>query len=140
MKSSTSILFILVISGLVSCSLFQGKPINDAKIISDSAYINDPMIYDNGFFISLSEFAQTIELDKLCTPIRIYFSFTIDTAGNISNPSILPAIFDNNTCTIDSMYLKNLEEKFLISMPLWKPANFNDSTTEIRYSIPVIFR
>ncbi len=132
-------LCVLVILGFTSCSLFHEKTIKNTKAINDTAYINYPMNADTRFFMSMTEFVHTIELEKLCDPVRIFIGFSVDTAGKISNADFIPCIFENDDCSIDSAYLEKLQVEFETSMPVWKPEINNDSITKTRYIIPVIF-
>lgn len=133
------VLFILLILGFVSCGLLKNETMNNTKSDNNIQNSNYPNSTDIRFSTSLSEFVQTIDLGKLCNPVKLYIIFTVDTAGKMSDSDIIPGYFDQNVCKVDSIYIDELKVEFEKSMPIWKPTIKNDTITKIRYSIPVTF-
>lgn len=91
------------------------------------------------FFYSLSGFVQTLKTGKLCSPVRLFIIFSVDSTGKVYDSDFKPSVLSDADCEPDSAYLEKIKLKFESQMPNWKPDAFNDSIRMIRYSIPVTF-
>ncbi|MEO9802516.1 MAG: hypothetical protein ABJF04_04675 [Reichenbachiella sp.] len=134
-----SLLILLFISTLVSCVSTKDQKTDPNLTNNNASHSLNKDISDLTFSTSLSEFIQTMELKKLCNPVKLHVIFSVDTIGKISDPDFRPTQYDQDDCEIDTVYLEKLKVEFEKSMPLWKLTNMSDTTTKARYSIPVTF-
>jgi hypothetical protein len=136
-KMKQIILFIIVI-GFVSCGSLKIDTRNKTKYNNESSN-DDPNRADINFGSSLGDFMQTIDLSKLCYPVKLYVVFTVDTTGKIIDPDFKPDYITETDCSIDTNYIDSLKKEFENYMPIWKPIVVNDTVKEVRMSIPVTF-
>ncbi len=137
--SMEQILFLLLICGFVSCGTLNRKTKNKLKSNNDSLHSDFPNNTDIRYSTSLSEFVQTIELAKLCDPVKLYIIFTIDTTGKITDPDFKIDFYNKDECILDSIYIDKLKVELVKHMPLLKPMVVNDTIKKVRLSIPVTF-
>lgn len=124
--------FIISVLGiLASCSTAKQKTIIN---ISD----NDSRININ-YSESIMSYVNTIDLNKLCDPVKLFVLFSVDSTGRIYDSEFKSTILSDKNCTPDSIYLNSIKIQFENQMPLLKVKPFNDSIEMIRYSIPITF-
>jgi len=73
------LLIISVLELLTSCSTSKHK---HSSIVheSDSDSLSNT---DTDFSVSLVKFIETVDLDKLCYPVKLYVIFSVDSTGKI---------------------------------------------------------
>ena len=127
------LLIISVLGLLTSCSTTK-----KSTVVKESG--SDSLSNANiDFSVSLGKYVQTVDLNKLCNPVRLYVMFSVDSTGKISDSEFKPTVLSDKNCIPDSVYMNNMKIQFENQMPLWKPKVFNDSIKIVRYSIPVTF-
>lgn len=127
------LLIISVLGLLTSCSTTKKST---TAYESDSDSLSNT---DTDFSVSLVKFIETVDLDKLCYPVKLYVIFSVDSTGKIYDSDFNPTILADENCKPDTVYINTMKTKFENQMPLWQPKVLNDSTKMVRYSIPVTF-
>ena len=117
---------------LLSCSTTKSSVQNESNI-------NELNKSNIDFSYSLAKFVESIELEKLCYPVRLHVIFAVDSAGKLYDSDFKPSIFTEKECNPDTAYINTMKINFENQMPYWKPAVLNDSIKMVRCSIPVTF-
>lgn len=127
------LIFIPVLGLLTSCATTK----QSGKV---QEYDSDSLSRTNiDFSVSLGRFVETIDLNKLCHPVRLYVIFSVGNTGKIYDSDFKPTMFSDKNCIPDTVYMNEMKMKFENQMPLWKLEVLNDSIKAIRCSIPVTF-
>jgi len=124
---------ILVLELLSSCSTTrQSSVVNEY----DSDSFNNTNI---DLSVSLGKFVETVDLNKLCNPLKLYVMFSLDSTGKVYDSDFKPTMLSDKNCIPDTVYMNTMKIKFENQMPLWKTKVLNDSIKMVRLSIPVTF-
>ena len=132
MEKLRLLLFTSIVSILLSCSTTKSS-------IQNGSNENELSKSNINFTYSLGEFVQTIDLEKLCNPVRLHVIFSVDSSGRLYDSDFKPSTFTIKECNPDTVYINTMKINFENQMPNWKPTLLNDSIKMVRYSIPVTF-
>jgi hypothetical protein len=91
------------------------------------------------YSVSLGKFVETVDLNKLCNPLKLYVMFSLDSTGKVYDSDFKPTMLSDKNCIPDTVYMNTMKIKFENQMPLWKTKVLNDSIKMVRLSIPVTF-
>lgn len=128
-----SILTILTLALVISCSSSKQS---HAVQVSDSDKSYDTNVDLN---LSVANYFQTVDLKKLCNPVKLFVMFSVDSTGKIYDTAFKPTILSDNNCVPDSIYMNSMKAQFERQISFSKQVIFNDSTRTARYYIPVTF-
>lgn len=93
------LLIISVLGLLISCSTTKKST---TAYESDSDSLSNT---DTDFSVSLLKFIETVDLDKLCYPVKLYVIFSVDSTGKIYDSDFNPTILADENCKPDTVYI-----------------------------------